>query len=208
MAILIDGLKTSQQIKKEITEEVNALTAKGLKKPHLAAILVGNDGASKAYVGSKVKDCKEVGYASSLITFEETVTEEELLAKIKELNEDEGIDGFIVQLPLPKHINQERVIEAIDPKKDVDGFHPLNFGKMALEMDAFIPATPLGIMVLLERYGISTNGKTCVVIGRSRIVGRPISILMSSKGNPGDATVILAHSKTKNLETLTKGGGR
>lgn len=204
MAQILDGLKVSQDIKKEIKEEVDCIIAKGGKAPHLAAILVGENGASKAYVNSKVKDCKEVGFTSTLVKFSESITEEELLTKIQELNKNPEIDGFIVQLPLPKHMNQEKVIMAIDPSKDVDGFHPENFGKMALEMEAFLPATPFGILELLERYKIETQGKYCVVIGRSRIVGKPISILMGRKGNPGNATITMAHSYTPNIEELTK----
>ena len=170
----------------------------------MAAILVGENGASKAYVNSKVKDCKEVGFTSTLVKFSESNTEEELLTKIQELNKNPEIDGFIVQLPLPKHMNQEKVIMAIDPSKDVDGFHPENFGKMALEMEAFLQATPFGILELLEMYKIETQGKHCVVIGRSRIVGKPMSILMGRKGNPGNATITMAHSYTPNIEELTK----
>ena len=204
MAQILDGLKVSQDIKKEIKEEVDYIITNGGKAPHLVAILVGENGASKAYVNSKVKDCKEVGFTSTLVKFSESITEEELLAKIQELNENPEIDGFIVQLPLPKHMNQEKVIMAIDPSKDVDGFHPENFGKMALEMEAFLPATPFGILELLERYKIETQGKHCVVIGRSRIVGKPMSILMGRKGNPGNATITMAHSYTPNIEKLTK----
>lgn len=204
MAKILDGLKVSKDIKKEIKEEVTKIVESGKRAPHLAAILVGENGASKAYVNSKVKDCKEVGFGSSLLKFSDTISEEELLAEIQKLNNDPEIDGFIVQLPLPKGMDQEKIINAIDPKKDVDGFHPENFGRMALEMDAFLPATPYGIMTLLERYDIDTRGKNCVVIGRSRIVGRPMSILMSSKGNPGDATVTLIHSHTPNIEEYTQ----
>lgn len=204
MAQILDGLKVSRDIKKEIKEEVDCIIAKGGKAPHLAAILVGENGASKAYVNSKVKDCKEVGFTSTLVKFSESIKEEELLIKIQELNENPEVDGFIVQLPLPKHMNQEKVIMAIDPSKDVDGFHPENFGKMALEMEAFLPATPFGILELLERYKIETQGKYCVVIGRSRIVGKPMSILMGRKGNPGNATITMAHSYTPNIEELTK----
>src|SRR5690606_13760517 len=171
---------------------------------HLAAILVGENGASKAYVSSKVKDCKEVGFKSSLLKFNDTITETELLSEIEKLNADSDIDGFIVQLPIPKGMDEEKVIEAISPEKDVDGFHPENFGRMALEMEAYLPATPYGIMTLLERYNIPTQGKHCVVIGRSRIVGRPMSILMSTKGNPGNATVTVVHSHTQNIEEYTK----
>lgn len=204
MAQILDGLKVSKDIKREIKEEVEKIVASGKKAPHLAAILVGENGASKAYVSSKVKDCKEVGFGSSLIKFPDTVSEQELLDEIKKLNNNSDVDGFIVQLPLPKGIDQEKIINAIDPRKDVDGFHPENFGRMALEMDAFLPATPYGIMTLLERYNIDTRGKNCVVIGRSRIVGRPMSILMSSKGNPGDATVTIVHSHTQNIEEYTR----
>jgi bifunctional protein folD len=202
MAEILDGLNVSQKIKQEIKEEVTKIVQSGKKAPHLAAILVGENGASKAYVNSKVKDCKEVGFTSSLLKFPDTICENELLEEIKKLNENEEIDGFIVQLPLPKGIDQEKIIMAIDPKKDVDGFHPENFGKMALEMDSLLPATPFGIMQLLERYNIDTKGKKCVVIGRSRIVGRPMSILMSAKGT--DATVTLIHSHTPNIEEYTQ----
>ena len=202
MAEILDGLSVSQKIKQEIKEEVTKIVQSGKKAPHLAAILVGENGASKAYVNSKVKDCKEVGFTSSLLKFPDTICENELLEEIKKLNENEEIDGFIVQLPLPKGIDQEKIIMAIDPKKDVDGFHPENFGKMALEMDSLLPATPFGIMQLLERYNIDTKGKKCVVIGRSRIVGRPMSILMSAKGT--DSTVTLIHSHTPNIEEYTQ----
>ena len=202
MAEILDGLSVSHKIKQEIKEEVTKIVQSGKKAPNLAAILVGENGASKAYVNSKVKDCKEVGFTSSLLKFPDTICENELLEEIKKLNENEEIDGFIVQLPLPKGIDQEKIIMAIDPKKDVDGFHPENFGKMALEMDSLLPATPFGIMQLLERYNIDTKGKKCVVIGRSRIVGRPMSILMSAKGT--DATVTLIHSHTPNIEEYTQ----
>ncbi len=202
MAEILDGLSVSQKIKQEIKEEVTKIVQSGKKAPHLAAILVGENSASKAYVNSKVKDCKEVGFTSSLLKFPDTICENELLEEIKKLNENEEIDGFIVQLPLPKGIDQEKIIMAIDPKKDVDGFHPENFGKMALEMDSLLPATPFGIMQLLERYNIDTKGKKCVVIGRSRIVGRPMSILMSAKGT--DSTVTLIHSHTPNIEEYTQ----
>ena len=204
MAVILDGLKVSQDIKEEIKREVDKIVEKGLRPPHLAAILVGENGASKAYVSSKVKDCQEVGFTSTLTKLPDTVNEKELLEQIELLNQDDSIDGFIVQLPLPKSIDQETVINAIDPKKDVDGFHPENFGRMALEMDAYLPATPYGIMTLLERYNIETKGKHCVVIGRSRIVGRPMSILLSSKGNPGDSTVTVVHSHTQNIEQFTR----
>ena len=180
------------------------MKANGEKVPHLAAVLVGNNGASLTYVGSKVKSCEQIGFESTLVALPETITEADLLAKIKELNEDDNLDGYIVQLPLPKHIDEEKVLMAIDPDKDVDGFHPANFGKMALEMETFLPATPYGIMELLERYNVETSGKHTVVIGRSHIVGRPMSILLSRKGYPGDSTVTLTHSRTKNLEEFTK----
>ena len=202
--VLIDGKATANQIKNEIAEEVKAIKSKGERAPHLAAVLVGNDGASLTYVGSKVRSCEKVGFDSSLIRLPEETTEAELLAKIAELNQDDTLDGYIVQLPLPKHIDEEKVLLAIDPKKDVDGFHPSNFGRMALELETFIPATPFGIMQLIERYDIDTQGKHVVVIGRSHIVGRPISILMSQKGAYGNATVTVAHSRTKNLKALTQ----
>ena len=201
---LLDGKKISQQIKDEIKHTVSIRNKKGLKIPHLAAVLVGNDGASLTYVGSKVKSCDQVGFKSSLIQFKDSISEKYLLLKIKELNNDDTLDGYIVQLPLPKHINEEKILLSIDPKKDVDGFHPTNFGRMALEMESFIPATPSGIMEMLKRYKLDISGKHCVVIGRSHIVGRPISILMSQKGEPGNATVTLAHSRTKNLEQITQ----
>ena len=201
--VLIDGKATANQIKNEIAEEVKAIQSKGERAPHLAAVLVGNDGASLTYVGSKVRSCEKVGFDSSLIRLSEETTEAELLAKIAELNQDDTLDGYIVQLPLPKHIDEEKVLLAIDPKKDVDGFHPSNFGRMALELETFIPATPFGIMQLIERYDIDTQGKHVVVIGRSHIVGRPISILMSQKGAYGNATVTVAHSRTKDLKALT-----
>jgi len=202
--VLIDGKATANQIKNEIAEEVKAIKSKGERAPHLAAVLVGNDGASLTYVGSKVRSCEKVGFDSSLIRLPEETTEAELLAKIAELNQDDTLDGYIVQLPLPKHIDEEKVLLAIDPKKDVDGFHPSNFGRMALELETFIPATPFGIMQLIERYDIDTQGKHVVVIGRSHIVGRPISILMSQKGTYGNATVTIAHSRTKDLKALTQ----
>jgi methylenetetrahydrofolate dehydrogenase (NADP+)/methenyltetrahydrofolate cyclohydrolase len=202
--VLIDGKATANQIKNEIAEEVKAIKSKGERAPHLAAVLVGNDGASLTYVGSKVRSCEKVGFDSSLIRLSEETAEAELLAKIAELNQDDTLDGYIVQLPLPKHIDEEKVLLAIDPKKDVDGFHPSNFGRMALELETFIPATPFGIMQLIERYDIDTQGKHVVVIGRSNIVGRPISILMSQKGACGNATVTVAHSRTKDLKALTQ----
>ena len=200
---ILDGKKLSGEIKEEIREAVNLRKEQGLKTPHLAAVLVGNDGASLTYVGSKVRSCEQVGFQSTLIRLEDTISEEVLLDKIEELNQDESLDGYIVQLPLPKHINEEKILLAVDPDKDVDGFHPTNFGRMALDMESFIPATPFGIIEMLKRYEIPTSGKHCVVIGRSHIVGRPISILMSQKGTAGDATVTLTHSRTKNLAALT-----
>lgn len=202
--VVLDGKKTAQDLKEEIKITVSEIRKDGQRSPHLAAILVGNDGASLTYVGSKVRSCKYVGFNSTLIHLDESTSEEILLKKIIELNQDDELDGYIVQLPLPNHINEEKILLAIDPKKDVDGFHPSNFGRMALEMDAFIPATPFGIMELLERYQIETTGKHCVVIGRSHIVGRPISILMSQKGQAGNATVTVAHSRTQDLVSLTK----
>ena len=201
---ILDGKKLSQQIKEEIRQAVALRKEKGHKVPHLAAVLVGNDGASLTYVGSKVRSCEQVGFKSTLIRLEQSITEAALLSRIKTLNEDDTLDGYIVQLPLPKQIDEEKILLAVDPKKDVDGFHPSNFGRMALEMDSFIPATPFGIMEMLKRYDVDISGKHCVVIGRSHIVGRPISILMSQKGNPGNATVTLAHSRTKNIEKLTQ----
>ena len=201
---VLDGKKTAQDLKEEIKLSVSKIKTGGKRPPHLAAVLVGNDDASLTYVGSKVRSCEYVGFDSTLIRLEESTSEETLLKKIDELNHDDHLDGFIVQLPLPKHINEEKILLAISPTKDVDGFHPSNFGRMALEMDAFIPATPFGIIELLERYQIKTSGKHCVVVGRSHIVGRPISILMSQKGPAGNATVTLAHSRTEDLASLTK----
>jgi len=201
---ILDGKKVSEDIKNEIKILVDQLKLKNKRPPHLAAILVGSDGASLTYVSSKVKACNQVGFKSSLFRFDDEISEKELLNHIEILNLDKEIDGFIVQLPLPKQIDEEKVLLSINPEKDVDGFHPSNFGRMALEMDSFIPATPHGIIELLERYKINTKGKHCVVLGRSQIVGRPISILMSQKIKSGNATVTLAHSQTKNLENLTK----
>ena len=202
--IILDGKKTAATIKEEIKEAVAIRQNEGKKIPHLAAVLVGNDGASLTYVGSKVRSCEYVGFQSTLIHLEETITEKALINEIDRLNQDKTLDGYIVQLPLPKHIDEQKILLAIDPDKDVDGFHPTNFGRMALEMEAFIPATPSGILQLLERYAIPTSGKHCVVVGRSHIVGRPISILMSQKGPVGNATVTLAHSRTQGLSALTK----
>lgn len=194
---LIDGKEIAAILKSEIAEEVDAIMASGKRAPHLAAILVGHDGGSETYVAAKVKACEFVGFESTLIRFESGVSEEELLDCIRSLNNNSGIDGFIVQLPLPKHISEEKVIETIDPQKDVDGFHPVNVGRVVAGMPAFVSATPFGIMELLRRYKIETSGKNCVVIGRSNIVGRPMSILLSQKGV--DCTVTLCHSRTKNL---------
>ena len=202
--MILDGNKISLEIKNEIKELVSKRVNERKKIPHLAAIIVGNDGASLTYVGSKVRACDYVGFKSTLIRLDDSISEKLLLDNINSLNNNNEIDGFIVQLPLPKSIDQEKVLLSINPKKDVDGFHPTNFGQMALEMESFIPATPYGIIELLERYNIETSGKNCVVIGRSNIVGRPISILLSQKSGKGNATVILTHSKTKNLEFFTK----
>ena len=204
MAIIIDGKKISTLIKEEIKNQVEEIKSKGGRVPHLVAVLVGEDGASLTYVSNKVSSCKQVGFKSSLINLPYEIKEEKLLKEITRLNNDKEVDGFIVQLPLPKHIDQNKVLLSINPKKDVDGFHPTNFGKMALDMETFVSATPYGIMELLERYNIDTNGKHTVVIGRSNIVGRPISILMSRKAKLGNSTVTVVHSRTKNLETFTK----
>ena len=200
--ILIDGNKVAAEMKQEIAAEVVEMVKGGMSAPHLAAILVGHDGGSETYVAYKIKDCEAVGFKSSLIRYEDDVTEAELLAKIKELNEDDELDGFIVQLPLPKHISEQKVIEAIDPRKDVDGFHPVNVGRMVIGLPAYISATPFGIVELLKRYKIETNGKNCVIIGRSNIVGRPLSVLMSQKAV--NATVTVAHSRTENLEEICR----
>lgn len=201
---IIDGNATSLQIKEEIKAEVTQLLAEGKRKPHLAAILVGNDGASETYVNHKVKSCSQVGFDSTLVRLDNNITEAELLHEVAQLNDNPLIDGFIVQLPLPKHINQEKIIMAIHPQKDVDGFHPENFGKLALELDTYISATPFGIIELLQRYQIETSGKNVVVIGRSRIVGKPIALLLGSTAPYGNATVTLAHSRTQNLSELTQ----
>tara|TARA_B100001093_G_scaffold503131_1_gene557089 strand:- start:4674 stop:5540 length:867 start_codon:yes stop_codon:yes gene_type:complete len=202
--IVLDGKKTSNDIKAEIAESVKDIIAKGLRPPHLAAVIVGDDGASLTYVGSKVRACKRVGFNSTLIKLPESISENELLEKVDELNNNDNIDGYIVQLPLPKHIDSQKILMAVDSDKDVDGFHPTNFGKMALCLPTFISATPFGIMELLKRYEVETSGKHTVVIGRSDIVGRPISILMSQKSDPGNSTVTLAHSRTRNIEVLTR----
>ena len=201
---ILDGKKTANDIKEEIAIEVATLVREGGKKPHLAAILVGLDGASETYINAKVKACKKVGFDSTLVHLDNDVSEEELFTEIKKINNNTAIDGLIVQLPLPKHIDEMKVTEAIDPKKDVDGFHPSNIGRMALNLPAYLPATPAGILELLARYDVETSGKHCVVIGRSHIVGSPISILMGRNNNPGNCTVTLTHSKTQNLKEITK----
>ena len=197
---IIDGKTIAAEIKKEIAAEVNEIIAKGGKRPHLAAILVGHDGGSETYVAHKVRACEECGFTSTLIRYEDDITEETLLAKVEELNNDPDVDGFIVQLPLPKHFNEQKVIEAIDYRKDVDGFHPINAGRLTIGLPCYLSATPNGIMELLRRYNIDTKGKKCVVLGRSNIVGKPVANLMLQKGTPGDATVTICHSRTANIE--------
>jgi methylenetetrahydrofolate dehydrogenase (NADP+)/methenyltetrahydrofolate cyclohydrolase len=197
---LIDGKKISDQVKSEIAEEVREIIAKGGKQPHLAVIIVGHDGGSETYVAHKVKSCEQVGFKSTHRAFEDTITETELLAEIDRLNNDADIDGFIVQLPLPKHISEQKVIEAIDYRKDVDGFHPINVGRMSIGLPCYVSATPAGIMELIKRYGIETSGKNCVVIGRSNIVGKPVAALMVQKGV--DATVTVCHSRTRNIKEV------
>lgn len=199
---IIDGKKVADQIKMEIGAEVEKMVAQGLKRPHLAAILVGHDGGSETYVAHKVRACEQCGFTSTLIRFEDDVTEKKLLDAIKSLNEDSDIDGFIVQLPLPKHIDEQKVIEAIDPKKDVDGFHPINVGRMSIGLPCYMSATPAGIIELLARYEVPTKGRRCVVLGRSNIVGKPVATLMMQKHNPGDATVTVCHSATKDLKEI------
>jgi len=201
---LIDGKKTSADIKAEIAAEVAEMVAAGKRRPHLAAILVGHDGGSETYVANKVKSCAECGFESSLIRFEDDITEAELLDKVRELNEDDSVDGFIVQLPLPKHISEQKVIEAIDYRKDVDGFHPINAGRMAIGLPCFVSATPAGILELFARYNIDTKGKHCVVLGRSNIVGRPVAELMMQKRTPGNCTVTVVHSATPNIAEITR----
>ena len=201
---LIDGKKVAAEIKKEIAAEVAKMVADGKKRPHLAAVLVGHDGGSETYVSSKVKACEECGFKSTLIRFEDTVSEEELLATVDKLNKDADVDGFIVQLPLPKHISEQKVIEAIDYKKDVDGFHPINVGRLSIGLPCFRSATPQGILTLLERYGIETKGKQCVVIGRSNIVGKPVATMMLQKAYPGNCTVTVCHSATKDIKEITR----
>ncbi|HAC21852.1 MAG TPA: bifunctional 5,10-methylene-tetrahydrofolate dehydrogenase/5,10-methylene-tetrahydrofolate cyclohydrolase [Porphyromonadaceae bacterium] len=201
---LIDGKAISSAIKQEIAQEVKDIIAAGGKTPHLAAILVGNDGGSETYVAHKVKACEEVGFKSTLIRLQEDISEEELLRQVDELNKDQDIDGFIVQLPLPKHISEQKVIEAIDYKKDVDGFHPVNVGRMSIGLPCFVSATPAGILELLKRYNIPTSGKHCVVIGRSNIVGKPVAQLMMQKGYPGNSTVTVCHSRSENLKEICR----
>jgi len=201
---LLDGKSTADAIRKELAEAVKLRKKEGKKIPHLAAILVGNDGGSMTYVGAKVKACNQIGFESTLIQYDESVSEEVLMNKIKTLNEDKSIDGFIVQLPLPQHIDELKVTLAIDPAKDVDGFHPVNLGKMVLNLPGFLPATPAGILELLKRNHIETQGKNCVVVGRSNIVGTPLSILLGRNSDPGNCTVTLAHSKTNNLKEICK----
>ena len=201
---ILDGKKTSLKIQQELAQMVKEKVGKGLKRPHLAAILVGDDGPSQTYVNAKVKACDRIGFKSTLIKLESTISEDKLLNKIHHLNIDHDVDGFIVQLPLPEHIDESKVTLAIDPKKDVDGFHPMNVGNMTLGLPAFLPATPNGIIELLKRYDVETEGKNCVVIGRSSIVGTPVSILLSRKGKTGNATVTLAHSRTKDLPRICK----
>lgn len=197
---LIDGKKTADDIKREIAAEVEEMVAQGKRRPHLAAILVGHDGGSETYVANKVKACEACGFRSTLIRYEDDVTEEKLLQTIEELNNDPEVDGFIVQLPLPRHISEQKIIEAIDYRKDVDGFHPVNVGRMSIGLPCFVSATPSGIMELLKRYGVSTRGAKCVVLGRSNIVGKPVATLMMQKGEPGNATVTVLHSASNNIK--------
>jgi methylenetetrahydrofolate dehydrogenase (NADP+)/methenyltetrahydrofolate cyclohydrolase len=201
--IILDGKKTADEIKQEISAKVEQIVKDGGKRPHLAAILVGEDGASQTYVNNKEKTCFQVGFKSTVIRMHESTTQERLLEEIKRLNEDQDVDGLIVQLPLPKHIDEQKIIEAIDPEKDVDGFHPMNVGKMVLGMPSYISATPGGIMELISRYNIKTSGKHCVIIGRSNIVGRPLANLLSQKTQPGDCTVTICHSHTKDIKEIT-----
>ena len=202
--VLLDGKKISNDIKSEIKDDVSSLIDSGGKKPHLAAILVGNNGASETYIKAKVKACQFVGFDSTLLRFKNDVSELNLLSEIEKINNNKNIDGLIVQLPLPSHINELKVTQAINPIKDVDGFHPSNIGRMALNLPSYLPATPAGILELLSRYNISTESKHCVVVGRSHIVGSPISILMARNNNPGNCTVTLTHSRTDNLKDITK----
>lgn len=201
---LIDGKKIADEIKQEIATAVESMVAEGRKRPHLAAILVGHDGGSETYVAHKVRACEQCGFKSTLIRFEDDVTEEKLLEAIDSLNRDEDVDGFIVQLPLPRHISEQKIIEAIDYRKDVDGFHPINVGRMSIGLPCYVSATPAGILELLARYDIPTKGKRCVVLGRSNIVGKPVTMLMMQKHNPGDATVTVCHSATKDLKDICR----
>ncbi len=201
---LIQGKVIADQIKQEIAIEVEELVKKGSKRPHLAAVLVGHDGGSETYVAHKVKACEQVGFESSLIRYEDDISEDDLLQKVQELNENDSVDGFIVQLPLPSHISENKVIEAITPSKDVDGFHPINLGRMVIGLPSYVSATPSGIIELLKRYNIETSGKHCVVVGRSNIVGKPMSILLGQKTNPGNCTVTTCHSRTKDLPSITR----
>lgn len=201
---IIDGKKVADLIKSEIGAEVESMVASGQKRPHLAAILVGHDGGSETYVAHKVRACEQCGFTSTLLRFEDNISEEELLKAIDSLNNDKDVDGFIVQLPLPKHIDEQKVIEAIDPKKDVDGFHPINVGRMSIGLPCYMSATPAGIMELLARYEIPTKGKRCVVLGRSNIVGKPVAVLMMQKHTPGDATVTVCHSATKDIKDICR----
>ena len=200
---ILDGKAVADAIKQEIAKEVETILEKGGKRPHLAAILVGEDGASQTYVGHKEKACKQVGFNSTVLRLPDDIGQDELLEKIAEINSNQDIDGLIVQLPLPAHIDEQKVIDAIDPAKDVDGFHPVNVGKMVLGLPAFVSATPAGILEIMKRYGIETSGKNCVIIGRSNIVGKPVANLLLQKGNPGDCTVTVCHSRTKNLKEIT-----
>jgi len=202
--ILLDGKATSASLQAQIAAEVDYFLDKGWRRPHLTAILVGDDGASQTYVANKERSCKKVGFDSTVLRLPASTTEEELLAEVKRLNRDDSVDGFIIQLPLPKHIDEQKIIEAVSPSKDVDGFHPENVGRLCLGLDTFISATPYGIITLLEEYGIETRGKHCVVLGRSNIVGRPIANLLSAKARPGDCTVTICHSRTQNIEQYTR----
>ena len=201
---LIDGKSVAKAVKQEIAAQVDAMVAAGKRRPHLAGVLVGHDGGSESYLANKVKSCAECGFKSSLLRFEDTVSEEELLATVQKLNEDPDVDGFIVQLPLPKHIDEQKVIEAIDYRKDVDGFHPINVGRMMIGLPCFRSATPQGILMLLDHYNIETRGKHCVVLGRSNIVGKPVASMLVQKANPGNCTVTVCHSATKNMAEITR----
>ena len=202
--ILLDGKATSASLQAQIAAEVDYFVDKGWRRPHLTAILVGDDGASQTYVANKERSCKKVGFDSTVLRLPASTTEEELLNEVKRLNRDDSVDGFIIQLPLPKHIDEQKIIEAVSPSKDVDGFHPENVGRLCLGLDTFVSATPYGIITLLEEYGIETKGKHCVVLGRSNIVGRPIANLLSAKAKPGDCTVTICHSRTRNIEEYTR----